>query len=416
MSFVRGRSTLLALLGAAFLALVAGCGLDQPAKYPQVSSIPAGEQIVLYATPADDPERSGFYVLDPASEALSRWQLQGNRGDTEGALYCPTTYTMHDQHRWEMARREFVSSGSFGCSTGLFHVSADGAVTEVPFPDLPKGVRMAHQPISSPSGQLLAVIGSVSGPADTTTQQIYVAGEDRSWTSYAEELGLEEIVAIRWSPDSRTIAFTGGFGSAQPFYSRIFHLDLERGEVRALSENEFLIGDAPTFTPQGDLLFAARTTDGQEALYLAKPGADAAAIMEQPVLPARTMEFRSRTFSPDGRFAAFRGRRDQSSDHSTIYIVDLVTGERRDLLSVAVSDERTGEIPPGAPWLEPLAWAPDGESLLVLSDRAGTCTMQVISGHFSCSQQLYLLPATGGALERLGSTDYKGVRAVAWLE
>lgn len=89
-----------------------------------------------------------------------------------------------------------------------------------------------------------------------------------------------------------------------------------------------------SFTPQGDQLFAATTADGQEALYLARPGADPVPITERPAFPARIMGFDSRTLSPNGRFAAPSGARDQPASPSPIYVVDLATGERRDLLTV----------------------------------------------------------------------------------
>jgi hypothetical protein len=401
------------LIFTLLLVLVAGCGLPQPARYPQVSSIPAGQQIILEATPFDDPERYGFYLLDPTTAALSMWQFQGGRGIAEGGRIC---WNKRDQQHWDQARREIVYSGSLGCTGGLYHISADGVVTEVPVPALPRGVTAAHQPISAPSGQLLALIVTVKGSADATTQQIYVAGLDGNWTAYGEDLGLEEIVALRWSPDGRTLAFIGGFHSGAPFYRRIFRLNLERGEVRALSEQEVLVGDVPTFTPQGEVLFGATTAAGEEALYLAKADADAVPVIEQRLHPAGSLDVYRRLLSPDGRFAAISGRRDPLTGAHTIYSVELATGQWRDLLPVAIPDERSGEIPTDTPLFLPLAWAPDAERLLVVSDQAGSCSRHIMTGNINCSWQLYLLPATGGPLERLGSTAYKEVGWVSWVE
>jgi hypothetical protein len=54
--------------------------------------------------------------------------------------------------------------------------------------------------------------------------------------------------------------------------------------------------------------------------------------------------------------------------------------------------------------------------LLVLADLAGICSEIPVSGPVSCTRQLYIVPASGGSLGRLGDTQLTAAGFALWVK
>jgi hypothetical protein len=396
------------------LALVAGCAEPKAPPLARVASLPDNELILLATAPYNSSDEHGFYLLDPASGALSAWQLQGGRGIVENGSSC---YTADNQQRWDPERRELVFSASLGCVEGLYYIGADGAVKQEPLPALPAGVEYPQHHISAPDRSASAVTGVIyRQPAGTGGDRyIYVAEPGADWTSYGAGMGFEEIYYLRWSPDSRSLAFVAGIRSGDGFHRRAYLLDLERDKLRALSQDEALIDSEPIFTPDGAVIFTAAADGAPPAIYLAEPGAEAFPIVDLGALPNAASWRGELTLSPDGRLAALEAMRDSPTTPRTIYVADLESGELRDLLPADQPVERGGEATQEAPGISPLVWSPDSLRLLAVADFAGICYEIPVSGAITCSDQLYTLPADGGAPSRIGDAQLIGASFAFWL-
>jgi hypothetical protein len=394
---------------ALLLAFGSGCDWVRPSLFPTVEAIPPGEQIVLAAEP-NGTEGLNFYVYHPKEGELREWRLQGGRGISEGYRWCGSN---GDQQYWHAERRELVYSGAFGCDSGLYHIASDGAVTEPTLPALPPEVKAVEQQISAPDGTI-ALVGANDRPgSDNIWQRIYVKEGDY-WAVYGAEENFAEIDYVRWSPDSQQLAFVAVARADEAQVPRAHIVDLATGTVRVLSQEEGPTGVVPTFTPDGGLLFIASDANGQETLYQALPGAAALPILSATHGPNRTLDLSSLLLAPDGRWAAFNGSRENATTPWTIYVVDLATGELRDMLPAAQADARTGDAPQDPPSIWALSWSPNGQQLLAGGDFAGNCSTIQMTGDVICTSQLYVL--TGDEAKRLGTTDFTSVWFAFWIE
>jgi dipeptidyl aminopeptidase/acylaminoacyl peptidase len=404
-------SSIRRLLGSLpILALIVGCA-ETP---PSVTSLLSGEQIILATALPSAPDTPGLYVVDPASGTLSVWRLQGGRGLTEGGS---ATTTPNDQQRWDADRRELIYSGSFGSAPGLYRIAADGAVTQEPLAALPAGVSWPNLPISAPSRDAVAVIGSVYKPSGMGGEQrVYVAERGDAWATYGEGMGFESIDFLRWAPDGQSLAFLGGTRTGGTYQRRVYLLDLGSGAVRAFSQAEALANSAPAFTSTGAVVFAAAGAAGvTPAIYLAEPGAEATPIIDLGALSGPLIWGDGLALSPDGRLVAFGGARDNPVTPATIYVADLTTGEVRDLLPVDQPIAQTGAA--GArPDIALLAWSPDSRRILAVANFDSDCKVMPVSGAVSCNRMLYTLSAEGGRASRLSDTQIVGVRFALWVK
>lgn len=408
------HSPLRRLLGLVpLLGLLAACGEPPPPPVARVSSLPPGELILLGAGLAGPQEAHSFYLVDPTSGALSAWELQGGRGISEGGSTC---FNLADQQRWDAGRRQLVYSASLGCAQGLYHISADGAVAQQTLAPLPAAVENQRLHISAPDGGV-AVVGTIYQTPSPSSDYLYVAQPGGGWAVYGEGMGFEQINHLRWSPDSRSLAFIADTRPGGVYERRAYRVDLDSGELYALSQDQALIDAVPAFAPDGSVVFAGAAAEGAPpAIYWADPGAEAFPIVDLGGVPGAEFWRGALTLSPDGRLAAFSGERANPTTASTVYAADLESGELRDLLPGDQADERSGDSPEGAPAIEPLAWSPDSQQLLVVAEFAGVCSTQPMTGGVSCTSQLYRLPASGGAPTRLGDAELNGASFAIWAE
>ncbi len=154
-------------------------------------------------------------------------------------------------------------------------------------------------------------------------QEIFIIDSDgenfRQVTSYGDLT-----VSPTWSPDGGRIAFTSWKDIGLP---RIYELNLESGEERALEPNR--VGDhfTPTYTPNGRELAFAVTGGNRSGIFRYDLERDCCLTH---VSGGRWDDI-SPTFSPDGLRMAFNSNR-LGTDHPQIYVMPAAGGEA-DLIS-----------------------------------------------------------------------------------
>ncbi len=186
--------------------------------------------------------------------------------------------------------------------------------------------------------------------------------------------GTEGDADPRWSPDGGRIAFLRRVGEDDDRRSQLFVIRADGGEARQLTEHPTSVGSF-AWSPTGDgLFFVADDSLTDEEEERREAGYDAVFVNEGPngqergswedlwrvsahpdSGPARPVTAREHTIgdfavAPDGERVAFTYRTENHRNEpfrSEIAVVDVATGEIRDLTDNAVPESD-------------LAWSPDG--------------------------------------------------------
>lgn len=164
----------------------------------------------------------------------------------------------------------------------------------------------------SPDGNYLATFAKRERGRSLILLDVLNGGTHRIY-----EMGdIEQQVGPAWSPDGRTIAFSGN--KAGKF--DIFLMDVESGTYRNFT-NDDLFDGAPTFSPDGKTLaFITVVGGGHAKVFRAdvdKPGT------RYPVTTGESNE-NDPIYSPDGKRLYFTSDRD---GRDNIYGLDLATGQ-----------------------------------------------------------------------------------------
>ena len=183
-----------------------------------------------------------------------------------------------------------------------------------------------------------------------------------------------------WSPDRKHIVFDGeGEGDSEIYKLRA----RPGGKLEKLTDNT-VADAAPAWSPDGEAIAFESDRDGDFDIWLMNPdGTGQRKLLEVPGNQTRP------AWSPDGSMVVFE---DDRSGDSDIWIVDLVDAEGKTDLRPLVVDPAGDD---GAP-----AWSPDASTIAYRSNRDGNL-------------EIYSIPADGGDVQRLTTTD-ADERAPTW--
>jgi Tol biopolymer transport system component len=206
--------------------------------------------------------------------------------------------------------------------------------------ELTLGREMGRDLSFSPDGNYLAVFAKRERGRSLLLLDVLNGGTHRIY----EMNDIEQQNAPSWSPDGRTIAFSGN----QNNKFDIFLLDVESGTYRNFT-NDDLFDGAPTFSPDGKSL-AFITVVGRYAKVfrsdLDKPGT------RYPITSGESNE-NDPIYAPDGKRLYFTSDRD---GRDNIYGLDLASGQLSQYTNVV-----TGASMPT------ILREPDGEERLVFT-------------------------------------------------
>lgn len=180
-----------------------------------------------------------------------------------------------------------------------------------------------------------------------------------------------------WSPDGRQIVYQSDTDNQRAIYI----VDLASGSRRPLAssiENAM----SPSWSP-----------DGRHIAFTHLVGVDTSPLFIADILSGTTREFAVKTsyvfapvWSPDGQYIAFT---DYESGIAEISILDVATGETRNISNHATAEDRDA------------AWSPDGKFLAFTSTRDAVA-------------QLYIADVETGAIQNLSNNTTMRYSGFAW--
>lgn len=163
-----------------------------------------------------------------------------------------------------------------------------------------------------------------------------------------------------FSPDGKTVAFTGQRGGRDVLYL----LDVKSRKVFRRIDLELDQVLSPSFSPDGQRIVFSGMKHGSSDLYVVSvDGKQREQLTKDPYGDLQPQ------WSPDGRTIAFSSDRGPDTDLEVLRIGKL---------KITLIDVETGEIthPPNQGGLSTNPqWAPDGRSLAFVSDRTGTANI-----------------------------------------
>ncbi len=221
------------------------------------------------------------------------------------------------------------------------------------------GFTAAGDPQISPDGtQVAYVVSKTDEESKKSSAQVWLAAIDGSNARQVTHTGQRN-GSPRWSPDGRTLAFV----SDRVEKAGLFLLPLDGGEACELTKNPTGIGD-PAWSPDGTRIAFTAVVDPENP-EAEKPKEGAAPKIR--VTSRIDYKQDNRGYLNDVR--------------AQVFVVDVATGETRQLTSEAVDHN----FP---------AWSPDGKWLAVgVPNRNGMCS------------QIELVSVDGGAPVRIGNLD-----------
>ena len=205
-------------------------------------------------------------------------------------------------------------------------------------------------PVWSPDGQRILFQSDRDG-----SQEIYVMQADGSQVQrLTNDPGDDTIPA--WSPDGRWIVFS----SDRDGDFEIYVMEADGSHVQPLTVNPTTQDSQPVWAPDGSRVYYTRTfADGTTCVATIQADGSGAHCLGP--LAAQTV---TPIPAPDGRTLAIARVVDSSPQ---VHLLDLATG------SIGPS------LTPGAELALPIAWSPDGQSILY-AERAGEDRYLIVVG------------------------------------
>jgi Tol biopolymer transport system component len=232
-------------------------------------------------------------VASPSGDLVAAFSAY--RGDVDVVLY-------------DAEKRTFLRSLTKGYTNDYQYLAAQ---------EMTLAREMGHDLAFSPDGNYLALFAKRERGRSLLLLDVLNGGTHRIY----EMNDVEQQLAPAWSPDGRTIAFSGNKNGKFD----IFLLDVESGTYRNFTDDNLFDG-APAFSPDGkSLTFVTVVGNGFGKLFRVDLGSGQPA---QPVqrIPITTGESNDNdpTYSPDGKRLYFTSDRD---GRDNIYGLDLATGQ-----------------------------------------------------------------------------------------
>src|SRR5215210_1792612 len=256
-------------------------------------------------------------VASPSGDLVAAFSAY--RGDVDVVLY-------------DAEKRTFLRSLTKGYTNDYQYLAAQ---------ELTLAREMGRDLAFSPDGNYLAVFAKRERGRSLVLLDVLNGGTHRIY----EMNDIEQQIGLSWSPDGRTIAFSGNKNNKFD----IFLIDVESGTYRNFTDDDLFDG-APAFSPDGkSLAFASVVGGGFSKLFRAnldQPG------RRTPVTTGESNE-NDPVYSPDGKRLYFTSDRD---GHDNIFGLDLTTGQLSQYTNVV-----TGASMPT------VLREPDGEERLVFN-------------------------------------------------
>jgi dipeptidyl aminopeptidase/acylaminoacyl peptidase len=224
-------------------------------------------------------------------------------------------------------------------------------------------------PQISPDGRQVAFVVTVVEGKSKRRSAVWIAPSDGSQPARAFTSGAQSANSPRWSPDGRSLAFLSARPAADDAKgadkNQVHVLSLDGGEGRRVTSLE----------------------DGVRAFTWSPDGTKLACLSR--VAPAKEDLGFERTDSRHytGIFYKFDGQGWDDGRRAHVYVVDVASGEARQITSGDWNDS------------DP-AWSPDGTRIAFVSDRQSKGSDW--EGRHS---DVYVVPATGGDAVRVSDHD-----------
>lgn len=317
-----------------------------------VLALDGGREIPLAEHPANDvspdwtPDGKGILFFSDRTGTMGAWWIPVADGSPRGTpeLLKPDVppgmgFTRNGSYYYSV-RTELsdVYIGELDLTTGKL-ISAPRAATQ-------RYVGFNGGPDWSPDGrQLLFVSKRASGATEASWGPCIRSSESGEVRELVTK--FDRIRHVRWAPDGRSYLAQAGFSP--------FRIDVQTGDSVPISLHPEVMW-LPAMSPDGKTVFyQAVFRDPRRYCVLARDiesGKDKE--LYRAVDPAHFASWL--TLSPDGRYLAFVFTGDAGNVSKSLKVIPTAGGEARDVL-------RGLQMP----FCEaPIAWAPDGASLLFL--------------------------------------------------
>ncbi len=351
-----------------------------------VLALDGGSETPLVQHPSNDvhpdwtPDGKRILFLSNRTGTMGAWWIQVAEGKSQGApeLVKPDLGL-------DLAPMGFTRNGSYyyGVRTQMSDVYiveldlATGRLISAPSLATQRFVGSNSRPDWSPDGRELIFL-SQRGPGAWGARALCVRSTE---TGAVRELAskLDRVVDVRWSPDGRSLVVAAEHPSGK--FGR-FRLHVQTGDFSPVPLSSGAIGWRPAWSRDGKAMFYQQGFTAAKGKGFCIVVRDLETGQERELYsaadPARFAS--ATTLSPDGQQLAFVVG---VAGADVLKVLPAAGGEARDLL-------------PGMrlPFPAPIAWAPDGRS--VLSVRQPNSQ--------DSRTELWLIPVQGGEPRKLGLT------------
>ncbi|MEZ6122140.1 MAG: DUF1583 domain-containing protein [Planctomycetaceae bacterium] len=324
-----------------------GCGIglflgDKHMELLRRHGGPLVERVLAtYTTPSPGGERRMF-GFDITTEALSGTFRIVRRGDTVFALFADhdsTSFRVVAEHTWE--------------NCGLLPATLDIRVNT----HKEGRVQVAWKHFDVAAERLMRLPES-----DRSKPVVFTINTDGSNLKQLTQ-PMPEFVwhgSPKWSPDGRLIAYDAWTGNART--SHVYVMDADGG-----NQTDLGVGFIPTFSPDSRQL--AFTWAGHGLTVMNVDGTDRKVI---------TTDGWGCEWSPDGRWLAYgsSGRQANGKSGANLILVDINTGEKRELLREELAEQFTG-----IQWN--MAWSPDSRQIIFKGDHRNGAQIAIVSAEGS---------------------------------
>ena len=327
-------------------------------KYAERSAISRDSKLVAFAR-FDGKDRYALWLVD----------LQKGTAAPPRRLYDNEDVDWLAPYDWSPDGKRIAVQISRKDRTAFIGLisSADGSLTVLKSVDWRGTGRIAF----SPDGKFLAYDLPVS--ESSRQRDVYVLAVDGSRETPAVVHPATDMV-VGWSPDGSLLLFSSDRTGSVGLWSVAISEGKPQGAAKPIKPDGFGRGESMGLTASGALYFGSKVA-GMD-VQIASLDFATGQLLSPPVnpIPDYLGSNMMPNWSPDGKFLAYRSRRDMGTRNTLIAILSLETGQVRELRS----ELGYANVP---------RWSPDGRFIAVngsdLKGRQGLFRIDVQSGAVS---------------------------------
>ncbi len=334
---------------------------ESPNRDVFVLAADGSREIALVHDPSNDsllgwaPDGKSVLFASDRSGTIDAWAVEVADGKPQGDPQLVKT------NIGEVRPMGFTKKGDlfYGVSKGpggsIHTATIDPAtwkLTSAPIRIAQRYVGSNYAPAWSPDGRFLAYFSKRSSELSPSPMLVLVIQSTASGEEREIPLKFFYIPNFRWSPDGRSILFSGIDRKGKP---GIIKLNTETGEATEIVQLEDgLSGGAhrPELTPDGKMLVFGRFKGGLTHTSIVVR--DLASGEETSVIsksgPSQAISWHA--LSPDGQKIAFRVS-DQNTRSSTLNVMPTTGGQSHEILVMHDPED-----------IRQVEWTPDGQELI----------------------------------------------------